>query len=94
MNRGKTCVVLLAGLNLLLLGLLILNSFGLPAARAQSGGGRPGDFSVVTAKAGGQSYDVVYILDRPARRLHALYPTPRGGFTSAQFRDLKADFNR
>ena len=91
----RTIVVMLAGLNLFFLALMIAGSTSPPAAYAQKGG-RAGEFSCVTAKAAGQSYDVVYILDRPGRKLHALFPTAGRGkkFEYAQFRDLDKDFRQ
>ncbi len=91
MFTKRSLIVLLVGANLFLLALLLFGSYSLPAAYAQAGG-RAGDFSLVTAKAAAQNYDVVYVLDRPARKLHAFYPTGRGGFAYAQWRDLVSDF--
>jgi hypothetical protein len=89
----RSLIVLLVGVNLFLLALLLIGSYSVPAAYAQSGG-RAGDFSMVTSKVAGQSYDVVFILDRPARRLHALYPTSarQVQLAPAQSRDLVQDF--
>lgn len=91
MPTKRSVVVLLVGVNLFLAALLVMGSVSLPKAHAQSGG-RAGDFSIVTAKAAGQSYDVVYVLDRPARKLHAFYPQNiQGKLDYAQFRDLERD---
>jgi len=89
-------IVLLVGLNLFLLGVLLIGSYSLPSAYAQSGG-RAGDFALVTAKVAGQSYDAVYVLDRPSRKLFALYPTGGGQrvqFVAAPPRDLVKDFRQ
>lgn len=95
MFTRHSLIVLLVGLNLFLLALLLIGSYSLPSAYAQSGG-RAGDFALVTAKVAGQSYDVVFILDRPSRKLHALYPGggQKGRLTPAQFRDLVKDFRQ
>ena len=96
MFTRHSVIVLLVGLNLFLLGVLLIGSYSLPSAYAQSGG-RPGNFSLVTAKVAGQSYDAVYILDRQSRKLFALYPTGGGQriqFAAAPFRDLDKDFRQ
>ena len=90
----KRCVlVILVGANLLFLAALLIGSYSLPAAYAQ-GSARPGDFACVTAKAAGQSYDVLYVLDLPARKLYALYPTQSKRLMTAPPRDLAKDFGR
>ena len=88
-------IVLLVGLNLLLLAVLLIGSNSPPAAYAQSGA-RPGDFVCVTAKAQGRSFDVLYVLDMPARKLHAFYPVSEQTkeHLPVQPRDLKTDFGR
>lgn len=95
MFTKRSLIVLLVGLNLLLFVILVIGTYSLPGAYAQTGG-RAGDFALVTAKVAGQSYDAVYVLDRPARKLYALYAT--GGqntrLTPAQFRDLVKDFRQ
>jgi len=79
--------------NGVLLAVLLFGRSWLPTAFAQ-GGARPGNFVCVTAKATAQSYDVLYVLDVPERKLHAFYP---GNVQSRELayagsRDLKADF--
>ena len=93
MFRKRSIIVLLAGLNLLLLGLLVAGTYSLPAAMAQNSG-RAGDFVTVTAKPAGQAYDVVYVLDVPAEKLHALYPAnfQQKKYGYGQFVDLAAEF--
>ena len=88
-------IVLLVGLNLFLLGVLLIGSYSLPGAYAQPQA-RAGDFVCVTAKVRGQSYDVYYVLDLPQRRLHAFYPASQQTreHTHAGSRDLAADFGR
>lgn len=94
MFSKRSIIVLLAGINVALFVTLILASTKLPAALAQSGGGgRAGDYSVVTAKTRGQSFDVVYVLQRSDKKLHAFYPSSaQGDYQYAQFRDLSEDF--
>ncbi len=91
----RSVIAILVGVNLILLGALMMQSYALPAAFGQ-GGGRPGDFVCVTAKAAGQTYDVLYVLDVPARKLYGFYP-PSGQakrLTTAPPRDLAKDFGR
>ena len=89
----RVAIVLLVGLNLLFLVALWVTSFSPSPAYGQTGG-RAGEFLSVTAKAAGQTYDVLYILDVPGRKLYAFYPS--GGRTeqlvAAQPRDLAQDF--
>ena len=95
MFAKRSMIVMLVGLNLLLLAVLMLGSYSLPTAYAQVGA-RPGDFACVTAKVAGQTYDVLYVLDVPSRKLYAFYPT--GGHTNqlaaTQPRDLAQDFDQ
>lgn len=86
----------LAGINLLLLAVLLVGGYSLPAARAQRPAGRPGDWLAVTAKAEGQNYDILYLLNRGDRKLYALSPsrTDRRRYEPIAFRDLKQDFQR
>ncbi len=95
MLTRRSGIVLLAGLNLFLLGLLIAGTYSPNAAFAQAGG-RSGGFLTVTAKAAGQSYDVLYVLDVPGKKMHAFYPKRGQGrkYAYGKFRDLKADFER
>jgi len=94
MKSKRFGIVVLVGVNLLLFALLVLGNYSGPPAFAQ-GGVRPGEFACVAAKAAGQNYDVVYILDRRGEKLHALHPARPGQpkkFAYAGFRDLKEDF--
>ena len=97
MFTKRSIIVVLVGVNLLLLGLLLLGTYSPAAAYAQSRG-MPGNFVAVTAKAAGQNYDVLYLLDRQHRKLHAFYPQRAGGkkygYGYGKFRDLKADFEQ
>ena len=95
MPTKRTTIAMLVGCNLLLFALLFTQIASLPGAYGQVGG-RSGDFISVTAKAAGQTYDVLYLLDVPARRLHAFYPdSPQARrLMEVPFRDLAADFGR
>lgn len=94
MSGKRVLVTALVGLNLLLLLALLMQTTAPSAAFAQAGGGG-GPFLSVTAKAAGQSYDVVYLLDVQQDRLHALFVDnfQARKFGQAKFRDLKADFD-
>ncbi len=93
MKTKHSLIVLLSLANLVLLAALVLGSSSLPAAVAQAGA-RPGDFISVTAKAAGQSYDVLYVLDVRERKLFGFYPgaPPRGNLVPTVARDLTQDF--
>lgn len=95
MLSKRSLVVILVGVNLLLLGLLLLGSFSLPSVLAQMSA-RPGDFACVTAKAAGQSYHTLFIVDVPKRTLHAFYPVDghTNDLVAAAPRDLAKDFDR
>jgi hypothetical protein len=84
---------MLVGLNLFLLAVLTIGTYPPSAAYAQPGA-RAGDFVCVTAKTASQSYDVLYVLDVPARKLYGFYPSGRGRgrLVASPPRDLKADF--
>jgi hypothetical protein len=95
MGTKRTIIGLLAGLNLVLLLALVLSLSWLPPAYAQARpGGRAGDYVMVTAKAAGQSYDVLYVLNVPERKLFALYPAnvQTKQLAEGGFRDLSKDF--
>ena len=96
MLTKRSLLVFLVGVNLVLLGVLLIGTYSLPTAYAQLPPGRPGDWLAVTAKAQGQAYDVLYLLHRTDRKLYALYPTSvqRKQYEPATFRDLKKDFQR
>ncbi|HNQ21962.1 MAG TPA: hypothetical protein PKK06_02600 [Phycisphaerae bacterium] len=92
MLRKQTLIVMLAGLNLLLLAALVISATALPAAYAQPGGAGAG-YIGVTAVVSGQGYEVLYLLDRPQRKLHAFYPNLQTSeLAYGGFRDLKEDF--
>ena len=94
-STKRTAIVILAGLNLFLLAALIMGTYPPSAAYAQPGA-RAGDFACVTAKTASQSYDVLYVLDIPARKLYGFYPSGpgRGRLVASPPRDLNADFQR
>ena len=92
MLSKRWVIVLLVGANLVLLAALLIGSYSLPAAHA-AGQGRPGDFIAVTAQAPGQGYDVLYILDVPEKKLHALSPGNKKQLQPVQFpADLQQAF--
>ena len=91
MFTKRSVIVALVGLNLFLLAVLLIGSYSLPSAFAQTRG-RAGDFVCVTAQATGQSYQVFYVLDAPRRKLHAFVPTVQRKLAYAGFADLKKDF--
>ena len=94
MPTKRGWIVVLTGVNLVLLMLLLASIVRLPQAFAQ-GGGRGGGFVCVTAKAPGQSYDILYALDPANRMLHAFHPGVQGKpIAHAGFRDLAVDFAR
>lgn len=92
----RSIIAGLVGVNLLLLGLMVVETYSLPAAFAA--GGRGGTYACVTAKVAGQSHDVVYVLaqTRNGDKLHAYYPTSiqANKFGHAKPRDLDKDFDR
>ena len=96
MLTKRSLIVLLVGLNLLLAAVLALGSYSLPSAVAQAAARGRGDFMSVTAMVGGQSYDVLYVVDIANSKLHALYPpnVQTRQLSYGGFRDLKADFGR
>ena len=91
----RFAITMLIFANMFLLAALLSACFSLPIANAQPGG-RGGDYVCVTAKPASQSYDVLYILDPAAHRLHAFYPgLPQSKQLSrAEPRDLKKDFGK
>ena len=95
MLTKRSWIVLLGGLNLVLAVMLVAGLVALPSAHAQ-GGARPGDLVTVSAKAGSRSFDVLFMLDVPARQLHAFYPANPQARTiaSAAPRDLAKDFGK
>ena len=93
MLTKRSIIAALLGANLLLAGALILASQPTPLAQAQ-GAARSRGFVSVTAKASGQSYDMLYVLDVPGRKLHGYFPASgRGGrLKKTAARDLAQDF--
>jgi len=93
MFKKRSIIVLLAGLNMMLFGLLVAGTYSLPSAYGQAKG-RAGDFVNVTAKAKGQNYDVIYVLDTEGQKLHAFYPanTQTRKYGYGKFVDLAAEF--
>ncbi len=96
MLSRRSIIALLVGLNVLLGVIMLAGARFLPTASAAGKGARAGDFMCVTAKPAGQSFDVVYILDKAERKLHAFYPTSARApkYSYGKSRDLGADFGR
>ena len=92
MCTKKSVITALVGLNLFLLAILLIGSYSLPAAHAQSGG-RAGDYLTVTALASGQAYDVLYVVDVPKRKMYAFVPASKS-IDFVGYTDLKKDFVR
>lgn len=97
MKPKRGMIALLLVLNVILGLGLVSQAASPPAAFAQGrSAGRAGDFVAVTAKAAGQGFDVLFVLDLPARKLHAWFPPaakPRT-LVAVPPRDLTADFDR
>lgn len=91
----RSIITWLAVVNAVLLAALVLASRPDSSAVAQ-GVGRSGGFASVTAKASGQSYDVVYVLDVPGRKLYGYYPVggQGGKIKPTPPRDLMKDFGK
>jgi hypothetical protein len=93
MLTKRSLIVLLVGLNLALLALLVIGTYSSPAAFAQIPRGS-GDWVAVSAKAQGQAYDVVYLLDHGEQKLYALDRTNvrQKHYEPVAFRNLAKDF--
>lgn len=97
MNR-RSLIVLLAGLNLLLLVVIVFSVTGPQQAFGQAAG-RATDYVIVTGETETDN-DVIYLVDSRARRMYAFRTTyPRMPGTPARFgllaqRDLAGDFGR
>ncbi len=91
----QTLIALLIGLNVLLAGALVVSSYSLPAAHAQTGGAG-GSYVAATAAIDGQQFEILYVLDLSTRRLHAFAPTniQTKRLEHLDERDLEADFRR
>jgi len=94
MNK-RIAITILVGANVVLLSLLLTSVIGLPPAYGQVGG-RGGGWVSVSAKAAGQSYDVLFALDSASRKLHVFHPESAQGkkIVHADVRDLAVDFGR
>ena len=79
----------------MLLIVLMIGSYSMPTAFAQAAD-RPGDFVAVTAKAQGQAFDVLYLLDSKNDKLYALHPTNLQSkqYAAVRPRNLAKDFER
>ncbi len=94
MLSKHSAIVALVGLNLFLLAAIILGSYSLPAAQAQSVGAG-GNYIAVTCEAD-LSLDIIYIVDLPNRRLHYYMPARQldGTLTYVGYHDLERDCRR
>lgn len=97
----RILIIMLAGVNLLLLGVLIQTAQSPPQAiaqRAAEGIGAEG-YLVITAK-GGLHNETIYVLDAPNEMLHSFRtPLDRAAGVPARMayvdtRDLSLDFSR
>jgi hypothetical protein len=91
----RTIIVALVGLNLFLLGALILSSYAPPAAYAQVRG-RPGDFVMATTQIH-KDIDALTVIHTPTGAMHVFVPQESKNGASLQYvmtRDLNRDFNR
>ncbi len=95
MNAKRSLIAFLAGVNLLLLALLVSYVAPLPTAHAQMGRGG-GGYICATAKPSGRTFEVLYMIDLAARKLHAFYPaSPQSRqFGHSEPRDLDKDFGK
>ena len=98
MNR-RWLITLLAGINLFLLGLVILTVSSAPAAYAQVVPPRGTDYMLVAAESDNKN-EVLYLIDSKSKRLYA-FRTIFGNTMSAPTRfalmaqrDLAVDFRR
>ena len=91
----RFAITVLIFANMSLLAALLSVCFSLPMANAQPGG-RNAEYLCVTAKPASQSYDVFFLLDPSAHKLHAIYPSlpPARQLFRAEPRDLKKDFGK
>ncbi len=89
----KTLIVLLIGVNLLLLGTLIVTTAPMPAAHAQAAPlGQ--NYSMVAGEIR-DGVDALYLIDLPRRRLHVFVPNRdlnNRRLVYAGGRDLQRDF--
>jgi hypothetical protein len=90
----RSVLVLLVGLNLVLLGALILSVYSPPAAYAQAPG-RSGDYLLVSGRVQA-AYDAVYLFDLRNRLLHVFRAGPGQPINvfPVDTRDLSRDFRR
>jgi len=95
MNRKRTLIVGLCGLNLLLLAGLILSSYELPAAQAQ-GRGRPGDYIMATCQIH-DNYEALVVINNQISGLFVWVPRQSGKVIKViptGSRNLQMDFRR
>jgi len=94
MKHKRLIIALLALANGVLTLALLAAMNPLPQAFAQ--GGAAGSFLAVSAKPGGQSYHVLWVLDLPSDKLYAFYPptAARRDVVPTEPRDLAKDFEK
>jgi len=91
----RSAIVGLLGINLFLLAVLIVASYDVPAAQAQTRG-RPGDFVMATVQIH-NDYDALVVVDIPTAALYVFVPRRVSGGAKLAFtdgRDLNRDFQR
>ena len=93
MLHKRSLIGLLVVANLVLVLALVVSSYQLPQALAQRAG-FGGNYIAATAKASGQSFETLFLLDTTGHRLLAVYQsaTHRGQWDYSPARDLNADF--
>ena len=91
----RSALVLLAGLNIVLVVALFVTASASPTVYAQGAATSGGGFVAVTAKGGGQTFDVLYVLDAAQHQLFAFVPSdPRTHRVAPVVpRDLARDFD-
>lgn len=90
----RAILIALVGVNLALLGALILSTYSLPAAQAQAVG-RGGDYILVSARAD-RNHDVAYLIDLRNRSLSIIQASRQRPVVIRKVaeRDLERDFRR
>jgi hypothetical protein len=89
----QAVLVLLVGLNLLLLGAIVLSVYTPPAAYGQAAAGRAGDYLLVSGRIA-PNHNAVYLFDLRNRLLHVFRASQGQPLTilPTDTRDLSRDF--
>jgi len=90
--RHKSLFGLIVVNAILLIALIVVSIGPAPAAEAQLGGARAGDYVMVSAKQRGKSHGTVYITDLNNGAIIAIDPTPRKELEVVAFRAISRDF--